>query len=84
MKLSIKEHVVSSPYANNLMVYDSLCNKYFLIKGNGKEIWELIHQAKSEKEICDFLANQYNHSIIEEEVMSFISSLKKNKLIACE
>ncbi|WP_288956134.1 PqqD family protein [uncultured Polaribacter sp.] len=85
MKFFINQHIISSPYSNELMIYDSLLNKYYLIKGNGKEIFTLINEGKSVNEICSSLSDLYgNDLIIEKEVMKFIYSMEEKKIIKRE
>ena len=85
MKFSIKEQVISSPYSDKLMIYDSLLNKYYLIKGSGKEILALINEGKNVKEICASLFDLYGDNLtIEREVMQFVSSMEEKKIIIRE
>ena len=85
MKFSIPEHIISSPYSDELIIYDSLLNKYYIIKGSGKEILALMDEGKSVAEICSFLTNVYgDNTIIENEVMQFISSMQEKQIIINE
>ena len=85
MKFSIPEHIVSSPYADELMMYDSSLNKYYLIKGAGKEILKLMEDGKSVAEICSILMESFGgQQMIEEEINEFISSMEEKQIIIRE
>jgi hypothetical protein len=56
---------------------------YFSLDGIGSEIWEMIHQKKSEQEIVESLVKKYSSTedIIRKDVQNLIKQLKKEKLL---
>lgn len=60
--------------------------KYFMIKGAGNEIWDMIKDGISGAEIIDDLLKKYdvNEEICEKETMAFLNQLEEFGIIKGE
>jgi len=66
-----------------LVIFETMKENVFVSNDTGKEIFNLVQEGKSSKEIIEILKESYDadEKIIAEEVEEFLSKLKENNIL---
>lgn len=83
MNYHCKDHLISTSIDEDLVFLDRDSGFYFGLNSVGHCIWRLLQQNLSKSEIVDHLLAEFEvcQRQCEQEVESFLDSLKKNSLI---
>ncbi|MBO6239413.1 MAG: lasso peptide biosynthesis PqqD family chaperone [Butyrivibrio sp.] len=81
IKLKKKLNVTDLSGEKVMIDFDS--GKYFMIKGTGNDIWDIIQEEVTVDEIIKKLLSEYDVSeeVCEKSVMDFLGKLKENDFI---
>lgn len=82
-KIVIKKKLNVTDLAGEKVMVDFECGKYFLIKGVGNDIWDLLQEEITPEEIIEKLLAEYEVSRedCEKEVMAFLDKMEELKFI---
>lgn len=82
-KIIMKKQLNVTELAGEKVMIDFESGKYFLIKGVGNDIWDLIQTETTPAEIIDKLLGEYDVSPeeCEQSVMSFLEKLQELNFI---
>ena len=82
-KFSAISQQVSCELADETVVLALDEGIYYGLNPVGRRIWELLTEARTLKEICDVLLNEYNVELerCEQEVRTLLDELSEKKLI---
>ena len=78
-KIVMKKQLNVTDLAGEKVMIDFETGKYFLIKGVGNDIWDMVQTEITPGEIIDKLLSEYDVSPeeCEESVMSFLANLQE-------
>lgn len=78
-KITLKKNLDVTDLAGEKVMIDFESGKYFMIKGVGNDIWDLLSKQMTPGEIIENLLAEYDvtEEICEKEVMEFLDKLEK-------
>ena len=81
--ISMKKQLNVTDLSGEKVMIDFETGKYFMVKGTGNDIWDLIQKKITIQEIVDKLTSEYDVSVevCTEEVMKFLDELRKYDII---
>ena len=81
----MKKKLNVTDLAGEKVMVDFETGKYFLIKGVGNDIWDLLQEETTPARIIEHLLSEYDVSPeeCERSVMEFLTKLKEYKFIDC-
>lgn len=81
--IKLRKEVSVSVIDNEKVMIDFDSGKYFMIKGVGNDIWDMIQTEITVQEIISSLLNEYeiDASTCETQVLSFLQKLEDNNFI---
>lgn len=81
--ISMKKQLNVTDLSGEKVMIDFETGKYYMVKGTGNDIWDMIQEGITVQEIVDKLTTEYDVSPEEclNEVMNFLEDLKKNDII---
>ena len=79
MKIVLKKKLKVADLAGEKVMVDFSSGKYFLIKGTGNDIWDMIQEEKTADEIIEKLLSEYDVSRkeCERSVMEFLEKMEQ-------
>ena len=82
-KIILKKKLNVTDLAGEKVMVDFECGKYFLIKGVGNDIWDMIQEEITPNEIIEKLLSEYDVSCeeCERSVMDFLSKMESLNFI---
>ena len=82
-KIILKKKLNVTDLAGEKVLVDFECGKYFLIKGVGNDIWDMIQEEITPNEIIEKLLTEYDVSReeCERSVMEFLGKMEDLKFI---
>lgn len=82
-KIILKKKLNVTDLAGEKVMVDFECGKYFLIKGVGNDIWDMIQEEITPNEIIEKLLTEYDVSReeCERSVMEFLGKMEDLKFI---
>lgn len=82
--LHIQKQLQATDLCGDKVMIDFDSGKYYLLKGVGSDIWEMLTENISVNEIIGHLLSEYDVSLEECEtsVITFLSDLEKNGIIS--
>ena len=83
IKIVLKRKLNVTDLSGEKVMVDFESGKYFLIKGVGNDIWDMIQEEMTPNEIIEKLLSEYDVSRdeCENSVMDFLNKMKELKLI---
>lgn len=81
--ISFKKKLDVTDLAGEKVMIDFSSGKYFMIKGVGNDIWDLISDGITVGEIIDKLLQEYDvtEDVCEKEVISFLNKMEEYEFI---
>lgn len=81
--IKMKKQLNVTDLAGEKVMIDFASGKYFLIKGAGNDIWDMLQEEITPAQIVDRLLKIYevSHEECEESVMKFLEQMKGNGFI---
>lgn len=82
-KIVLKKKLNVTDLAGEKVMVDFECGKYFLIKGVGNDIWDMIQEEITPDEIIEKLLSEYDVSCeeCEKSVMEFLNKMESLNFI---
>ena len=82
-KIILKKKLNVTDLAGEKVMVDFECGKYFLIKGVGNDIWDMIQEEITPDEIIEKLLSEYDVSCeeCEKSVMEFLNKMESLNFI---
>ena len=82
-KIILKKKLNVTDLAGEKVMVDFECGKYFLIKGVGNDIWDMIQEEITPNEIIEKLLSEYDVSReeCEKSVMEFLDKMESLNFI---
>lgn len=83
-KIKILKRPEVSELAGEKVMIDFETGKYFLLKGSANDIWEMLEEGVTGKQIVEKLLRVYEveESVCEKSVNEFLTTLTKNGFIS--
>lgn len=81
--IKIKKQIDVTDLAGEKVMIDFSTGKYFLIKGVGNDIWDLVQDETTPQAIIDKLLSEYDVTpeVCEEQVLNFLDTMAKYDFI---
>ncbi len=78
-KISIKKQLNVTDLSGEKVMIDFESGKYFMIKGVGNDIWDLLSNDITPQQIIDKLLEEYDveKEVCEKEVMDFLGKMRE-------
>lgn len=82
-RIKRSEHALSSPVANELVMFDNNAGKYYGLNEIATEIWNRLEKPLTVKNLCNQLTNEFDVSAgqCHEELLNFLPKLMEKGLI---
>jgi hypothetical protein len=87
MRFKISSNIVAQNFENSIFIYDENTGFCFGLEGIGSEIWQLISEGKTVKEIIDSVKKEYcvDENTVRDDLQLLTDQLTaKEIIISCE
>ncbi len=82
-RIQRSESALSSPIADELVMFDTEAGKYYGMNDIATDIWECLKQPVTVEELCDSLTDEFDVSPEQcrKDVLDFVTVLKEKDLV---
>lgn len=82
-RIKRSEHAISSPIADELVMFDTGAGKYYGLNEIAAEIWNRLEEPLSVEKLCDQLTDEFDVSTDQcrRDVLNFLPKLMEKGLI---